>query len=171
MSETSFDYTEVVAAPLDAVWAAMQRTSELDVLGGQAVIERTSDADWTCQLEGDKHTTHCTAAYDKAAHTVTVTLDSTAKRVNDTTVITAAPAEGGTEVHVTSTIRGGAIVAGMLKLVGKIGVQGTNKAIVRNIAALATGGEAHVMTSDEVSAIAHERLTELKDSMSKSNSK
>lgn len=162
MAENTFEYEEVVPAPIDAVWRAMCRTSELDVMGGQKVIGRVSDTDWTCRLDGDdKHTTHCTATCDEATHTVTVTIDSTAKRVNDTTVITAAPEGDGTRVHVAATVRGGAIVAGMLKLVGKVSFQGANKAIVRNIAAIAAGGEGHVMTSDEVSKIAHSRVEEL----------
>lgn len=166
MSDNTFEYEEVLDAPIDAVWAAIKRTSELDIMGGQKVIERVSDAEWTCEFD-ENHTTHCTATYDEAAHIATVHLQASNKHVEDTTVIEAVPEGASTRVKVSATIRGGAIVSGMLKLVGKSGVQGTNKAIVRNIASLAQGGSAHEMTADEIGGIVNERMGELKQHFKK----
>ena len=48
MSATTFEYDAFVPHPIDAVWKAMRRTSDLDVLGGQKVDERISDSEWAC---------------------------------------------------------------------------------------------------------------------------
>ena len=162
MAESTFQFEETLEVPFDAAWAAMRRTSDLDVMGGQRVVERISDSEWVTQLENDKNTTHCTAVYDETARTVTVTADSTAKRANDTTVIAAEDAGNGrTLLRVSITIRGGAIVAGMLKLVGKTGTKGAADSIARNVAAIAAGEEGRAMTQDEIEGVAQERLSQL----------
>ena len=168
MAETTFEFEETLELPLDAVWAAMQRTSELDVMGGQEVVERTSASDWTCALKGTDHTTHCTASYDEASHTVEVTADSTAKHANDTVRISAeAAGDNATVVRIVNVIRGGLIVSGMLKFVGKTGASGASRSILRNIKAIAAGGEGRVMTSDEIEAVAGERLSQLESHLGK----
>lgn len=165
MSESVFEYDELIDVAPDAAWAAMRRTSELDVMGDREVIERRSDSDWTCRTD-ERNTVSCHADYDEARRTVTVTMESTAKRQLDTTVIAAA--EGaGTRASVTTTIRGGAVVAAMLKLVGKTGIRGTSRSVVRNIRSLARGGEAREMSADEVAEIAQGRLGELKERFGK----
>lgn len=161
MSDNTYTYDELINLPTQDAWAAMKQTSKLDIMGGQEVIERTSDADWVCRTD-EHHTVHCTAEFDEATHTVTVTNSSTAKRVDDTTVLAAQEEDGGTRVTVTSIIRGGVIVSGMLKLMGKSSVEKVSKRIVANIVTLAQGGATHEMTSDEVSEIAEGRLGELK---------
>lgn len=161
MSENTYTYNELVDLPIRDVWAAMRQTGKLDIMGGQKVIELISDADWTCRTD-EHHTVHCTAEFDDEARTVTVTSKSTAKRVEDTTVLSAREEDGKTRVTVTSIIRGGAIVSGMLKLMGKGSVEKVNKRIVANIAAIARGDSAHQMTSEEISEIAGKRLDELK---------
>ena len=50
MSETTFEYDEIIPVPIEAAWAAMLRTSELDVLAGQPVVERASNADFVCEM-------------------------------------------------------------------------------------------------------------------------
>lgn len=162
MTDNTFAYDGLIDLPIDAVWSAMKRTSELDVLGGQRVIERDSDADWTCRTD-ERNTSRCHADYDETSHTVTVTIDSTAKHVKDTTTIAARSEGDGTRVTVTAIIRGGAVVSAMLKLIGRASVQGVNKRIVANIATLAQGGTTHEMTEDEISAVAGERLDALKE--------
>lgn len=166
MSETTFEYDEIIPVPIEAAWAAMLRTSELDVLAGQPVVERASNADFVCEMaleNGKASRTHCTAAYDESSHTVTVTLDSDSKRVNDTIVIRAEEAGGQTHVFVANTIRGGAIINAMLKFVGKGAIIAACKQTVKNIVAIAQGGEATTLSQDEIDALAKERLGELKN--------
>ncbi len=163
MSENTYTYEKTVPSSLDAVWAALKQTSELDVAGGQKVIECVSHSDWTCQIDDNPdHTTHCTAEYDEATHTVTITLDSSVKKADDTTVISAQPDGDGTKISLSSTIRGGALVGAMLKLVGGSSIKRVNERIVDNVAALAAGGEAKALDADDLSAIAKERVEKMK---------
>lgn len=162
MTDNAFTYDELIDLSIDAVWSAMKRTSELDVLGGQQVIERDSDADWTCRTD-ERNTSRCHADYDEPSRTVTVTIASTAKRVKDTTTIEARAEGDGTRVTVTAVIRGGAVVSAMLKLIGRAGVQSVNRRIVANIATLARGGATHTMTEEEISAAAGDRLDALRE--------
>ncbi len=160
MSESTYEYEQVVPFPLDTVWKAIRRTSELDVVSGQKVIDRVSDAEWTCEFSDDV-TTHCTTVYDEAAHTATVTLDATSKRVDDTTVISAREAEGGTLVHVETTIRGGIVVQALLKLVGKGGIEKSSASIVSNIVALCEGRATSILSADEIKEYTDRRVAEL----------
>lgn len=160
MSETTFEYDAFVPHPLDAVWKAMQRTSDLDVLGGQKVVERISDSEWVCEFDENTRN-HCVATYDEAAHTVTVTEDSTAKRTDDTTVISAQEVEGGTNVHIKTTVTGGFLVRALLKLVGKAGVNKASESIVANITAICEGREPRVLSPEEINAFVKQRVSEL----------
>ena len=164
MSATTFEYEETLDLPLDAVWNAMHRASELDIMGGQPISKRTSDVDWVTEFEtsGKSVFTHCTATFDDATHTLTVMLDSDNKHAKDDTVVIATATPSGTSVKVLETIRGGLIVKGMLKLVGKGAYVTSAKNIVRNIAAIAQGGEGRALSAEEIDAAAHERLEELK---------
>lgn len=159
MSESVYRYEATVPFPLPDVWAAMGRTADLDVAGGQAVTERISDSEWTTELDG-KATTHCTATCDEAAHRVEVVLDSTAKRDNDTTAIWAEAADGGTRVTVEQTVRGGHVVMGMLKLVGGGALDKVAATVVANIAAICEGRDPRAMSAEEREAYAQQRIAE-----------
>lgn len=45
MSDSTYTCDELINLPIQDAWAAMKQTSKLDIMGGQEVIERTSDAD------------------------------------------------------------------------------------------------------------------------------
>ena len=155
MSATTFEYDAFIPHPLDAVWGAMKRTADLDIMGGQKVVERTSDSRWVCEYDKNTHT-ECVAEYDEATHTVTVTEDSTAKRTDDTTIISARAAEGGTDVHIVCTVTGGFIVKTLIKLVGS-----ASESIVSNITAICEGREPSILSADEIDAFVKERVSEL----------
>lgn len=159
MSATTFEYDAFVPHPIDAVWKAMRRTSDLDVLGGQKVDERISDSEWVC-VDGETRN-HCVATYDEATHTVTVTEESTAKHTDDTTVISARAAENGTNVHIETTITGGFIVRALLKLIGKAGINKASESIVSNITAICEGREPSVLSTEEINAFVKQRVAEL----------
>lgn len=160
MSATTFEYDAFIPHPLDAVWGAMKRTADLDIMGGQKVVERTSDSRWVCEYDKNTHT-ECVAEYDEATHTVTVTEDSTAKRTDDTTIISARAAEGGTDVLIVCTVTGGFIVKTLIKLVGSAGMNKTNESIVANITAICEGREPSILSADEIDAFVKERVSEL----------
>lgn len=160
VSESIFDFEQVVAFPIEDVWQAMKRTSELDVLGGQKVIERVSDSEWTCALD-ESNTTRCVASYDEATHTVTVILDSATKHADDTTTISASETDGGTLVHVKTCIHGGFIVKALLKLVGKGAYDKASASIVSNIVAICEGRPTSILSQEEINEFVADRVKEL----------
>ncbi len=149
MSESTHTHQVVVPYPLEAVWEALA--------GGQEVVERVSAAEWTVALD-EHHATHCTAAYDAAAHRMDVTMDSTAKHEDDTTSIILAPVDAGTEVTVEQTVRGNFVVMKMLQFVGAGALDKVADSIISNIEALCSGGETRRMSADDLDEYAKERV-------------
>ena len=76
MPESTHTYQVIIPYSIEEVWQALKHAADLDVAGGQEIVERVSDAEWTTALD-ERHSTRCTAAYDDAARRMDVTMDST----------------------------------------------------------------------------------------------
>ena len=83
------------------------------------------------------------------------------QRTDDTTVISAQEVEGGTNVHIKTTVTGGFLVRALLKLVGKAGVNKASESIVANITAICEGREPRVLSPEEINAFVKQRVSEL----------
>ena len=132
MLESTHTYQVIIPYSIEEVWQALKHAADLDVAGGQEIVERVSDAEWTTALD-ERHSTRCTAAYDEAARRMDATMDSTAKHENDTTSISLASVDAGTEVTVEQTVRGNFVVMKMLQLVGVGALDKVAGSIVSNI--------------------------------------
>ena len=159
MSESTHTYQVIILYSIEEVWQALKHAADLDVAGGQEIVERVSDAEWTTALD-ERHSTRCTAAYDEAARRMDVTMDSTAKHENDTTSISLASVDAGTEVTVEQTVRGNFVVMKMLQLVGVGALDKVAGSIVSNIEALCSGGETRRMSTEDLEAYAKERVAD-----------
>ena len=148
-------YREFYQCDVDVVGSrSLQNEVELE-----EIVERVSDAEWTTALD-ERHSTRCTAAYDEAARRMDVTMDSTAKHENDTTSISLASVDAGTEVTVEQTVRGNFVVMKMLQLVGVGALDKVAGSIVSNIEALCSGGETRRMSTEDLEAYAKERVAD-----------
>ena len=98
--------------------------------------------------------------YDEAARRMDVTMDSTAKHENDTTSISLASVDAGTEVTVEQTVRENFVVMKMLQLVGVGALDKVAGSIVSNIEALCSGGETRRMSTEDLEAYAKERVAD-----------
>ncbi len=166
MSEVVKTVSKTIPCPLDDVWAVMHRTADLSITDGWRTIKRTSDSAWVGELQG-KHVT-CETSFDEANHTAEVVMHNSMKRRTvDTTFLKATPAEEGTEITLTTTIRGGAITMFMLRLTGETGMDQLSYNVISNIEALCTGGEAHDLSQEELEAIAKTRVEELDRELNK----
>lgn len=159
MPESTHTYQVIIPYSIEEVWQALKHAADLDVAGGQEIVERVSDAEWTTALD-ERHSTRCTAAYDEAARRMDVTMDSTAKHENDTTSISLASVDAGTEVTVEQTVRGNFVVMKMLQLVGVGALDKVAGSIVSNIEALCSGGETRRMSTEDLEAYAKERVAD-----------
>ena len=69
MPESTHTYQVIIPYSIEEVWQALKHAADLDVAGGQEIVERVSDAEWTTALD-ERHSTRCTAAYDDAARRI-----------------------------------------------------------------------------------------------------
>jgi hypothetical protein len=160
MGEVVRTVTRTIPCSLDDVWAAMHRTADLAITDGWQTIERISDSAWVGELQGKKAT--CETSFDAATRSAQVTMHNSMKRNTvDTTLLQAKPADGGTEVTVVTTIRGGAVTMFMMRLTGEGALDKLGQNIISNIEALCTGGDARGLSPDELDAYAHTRLDEI----------
>lgn len=160
MSEIVRTTKRTIPYPLDSVWTAMQHTADLAITDGWQTIERKSDSAWVGELQGKK--VRCETAFDVTARSAEVTMHNSMKRKTvDTTLLQATPTDGGTEVTVTTVLRGGAVTMFMVRLTGEAALDKLGQNVISNIEALCTGGKTHGLSQDELDAYARTRIDEI----------
>jgi len=160
MSELVRTAKRTIPCPLNDVWVAMHRTADLAITDGWQTIERTSDDAWAGELQGKKVT--CTTSYNADDYSAEVTMHNSMKRRTvDTTCLQATPTDGGTEVTITTTIRGGAVTMFMVRLTGEGAMEKLGQNIISNIEALCRGEEAHGLSQEELEAYARTRIDQI----------